>query len=58
MFKGDITLHKATTDSRGVIAFIRTSIEINRNICLNSRRLPDVSAVPSDVNPPQYRQYQ
>ena len=47
-----------TTDSRPVIAFIRTYIENNRKICLNSQRAPDLSADPSNVKPPQYRHIQ
>ena len=32
-----------------------TYIEINRKIHFNLRRLPNVSADPSNVNPPQYK---
>ena len=35
-----------------MIAFIRTYIGINRKICLNSRRPPDMSVDPSSKNPP------
>ena len=33
-------------------------IEINKEIKLNSRRQPDISADPSSENPPQYKHYQ